>query len=93
MALVVLDPHSDGVVISEAEFREIVAGIDMYRSKFEDLLRTVMLAYGAAARSHDSIESFRSIEHWIHDNYIDIRETLPPELKRLYLQEIAFPRR
>lgn len=92
MALVVL-AHSDGVVVSDTEFREIVTDLDMYRSRFEALLRTVMLAYGAAARSHDSIESFRSIEHWIHDNYIDIRETLPPELKRLYLQEIAFPRK
>lgn len=95
MALVVvIDPHSDGVLVSDNEYRETVECLDMYRSKFEDLLRTVMLAYKDAARGcHGDVENLRSIERWIQDNYIDFREYLPQDLKRLYLQEIAFPPR
>jgi hypothetical protein len=82
---------SDGVVVSNEDFRELLTSLDLYSSKFEDLLKVVMLAYGAAAHTPEGVKAFRPIEQWILDNYLEFRERLPRELKNLYLREIAFP--
>lgn len=91
--MMVLDRREGGIVINEQDFVDALTRLILYQTKFEDLLRTVILAYKSASENSDARKEFRVLETWIHDNYLELREHLPPELKRLYLHEIAFPKR
>jgi hypothetical protein len=89
--MVVIEPgREDCVLVSSEDFCEALTLLDLYRTKFEGLLRVTIQAHTAAKHTPEAREHFRPIESWIHNNYIDLREHLPPELKRLYLHEIAF---
>lgn len=89
MALVDLALGETALVVPEQEFRQICDDLMFTEDKFFDLLRVVMLAYADA--SPQGVENFRSIERWIRENYINLRDRLPDDLKRLYLTNIAFP--
>jgi hypothetical protein len=89
--LVVLNPHSDGVVITENELIDMVANIELYRSNFENLFRAVICAYSKACHDPESAKAFQPLVEWMRHHYIELRGHLPADLKRLYLQGIAFP--
>ena len=94
--MMVLDLALDeiAVVIPEKELRQIVADSEMHEKLFLELLIVAMQACGSSARKttiSGMRQEFTKIENWIREHYVELRPTLPQEVKRLYLGEIAFP--
>lgn len=67
------------VLMPEPELRQIIADAERYERLFFGLL---CVCLGKTTNSE--------IEDWIGQHYIELRAELSPELKQLYLKNIAF---
>src|ERR1700733_1153507 len=92
MALNELPVGEAMLVIPEGELSQLINDAEKFEKLFWELLT---IAIGVcAAGSNEDIEQTRArtakIADWICNHYIDLRSTMPYEIKQLYLREIAF---
>lgn len=79
------------LVVPEAVLHEIITDAERHEKLFYELFSVVLKTCAATHNKKVvSPKDIEKIEQWIRENYIDLRKTMPRELKDLYLKELAF---
>jgi len=82
MRLIDLALNEAAIVMPEKELRQIIIDSERYEALFYSLFETCLISL--------VITRNPLIEKWIHEHYLELRPELTPQLKQMYLKNVAF---